>query len=374
MFSLIGLAHNTLMGDFLMFSYMRNLCVLSLVFIVFYSMETSAYDVSGLYQARVPVLDRSSTELSRGASLALSRVLVKLTGQVELTSKPELMLLQSRAKEFLLQYTYEKRQENEKLYLVAEFDPNALAAELEPLDVPIWGKERPLTFLYVVVTRPTGRQIFTAQESATYLFENRASYRGIPVVFPETEEIGSDLSLFSPHDMEIFLEKKSLSRSSGQDTSSFMLGHLSQSALGIWEADWILQVGQERYRWKLESDILELLIEGSVDVLADSLVRRFADPVLLARAEQLTIEISGVRSLQDYARVCAYVDSLDTVSEIFVREITEGNLYLDVTAKGGPKALRQSISFGDLLVGTDGDLTGYLLNAKTVQESANLDE
>ena len=357
-----------------MFSYVRNLCILHLVLITLYSAKTSAYDVSGLYQARVPVLDRSSTELSRGASLALSRVLVKLTGQVELKEKPDLISLQNRARELLLQYTYEKNQGNERLYLVAEFDPNALAAELEPLDVPIWGKERPLTYMYVVVTRPTGRQVFTAQERNARLFENRASYRGIPVFFPLVNETEMDLLRFHPDDMEIFLKEKSQLLGTGQDVSSLMLGHLSESALGIWEADWILQVGQEKYVWKLESDILELLIEGSADALADSLVRRFAAPELLARAEKLTIEISGVRSLQDYAKVCAYIDSLDTVSKIFVRRIVEDGLSIDVIAKGGLKALRQSISFGGLLIGTNGDLTGYSLSTKQVQESVKLGE
>ena len=94
-----------------------------------------------------------------------------------------------------------------------------------------------------------------------------------------------------------------------RDIPSVMLGHISQSSLGIWESEWGLQVGAEKYHWKLESDILELLIEGSIDVLADSLARRFADPELLARAEKLTIEISGIVSVKDYARVCIYIDN-----------------------------------------------------------------
>ena len=54
--------------------------------LIFFPFAVSAKMVEGLYQTKVFLNDRSTAELNRGFSEALVKVLIKLTGQSEISS------------------------------------------------------------------------------------------------------------------------------------------------------------------------------------------------------------------------------------------------------------------------------------------------
>lgn len=328
----------------------------SLIMLFVFAADARARDVAGLYSARVEVADRSAAELRRGAQVAFDEVMVKLTG---LRVPERTKQLTPRAAEFLLQYAYAEDAESNALMLNAEFDANALVPELEGLGVPVWGKERPDTLVWLVVDAIGGREI-VGGEGQTLLGDTlarRARRRGVPLLFPLVDiQATSELSTVGTWD-DIVASAERLSVPYG--VPAVLIGHLRQAPLGIWEARWSLLVEQERFGWQQEGDMVEFLLEDGADTLADGLARRFADPSQLGRAERMTLTIYGANSVERYARVTRYLNELDVVREVFVARVDDRVLEIEVVAQGGPAGFAESVSFGGVLTPVAGQLGAF---------------
>ena len=126
------------------------------------SATAPAASVSDLNAARVPVADRSDIEFARATANALEAVLVKMTGNSATPGTSAGRAVVARAKRLIQQYGYETVSgagtNTEQLLLRVEFDPNALAAEMRARDIAIWGKERPNTYLSLVLKNGNGER------------------------------------------------------------------------------------------------------------------------------------------------------------------------------------------------------------------------
>ena len=110
--------------------------------------------VEGLYQTKVFLNDRSTAELNRGFSEALVKVLIKLTGQSEISSNlPWVRTLIDGAESFIERYSFEPVSEPKiGLNLLAAFDKKILIQELKTLEIRQWGSVRP-TILFEIAKK-----------------------------------------------------------------------------------------------------------------------------------------------------------------------------------------------------------------------------
>jgi uncharacterized protein len=311
--------------------------------------SAQARDVADLYSATVPVPDRSSGELARGASAALSQVMVKLTGMRTSPANPALRPLYGRAGKLLLSYAYEASAGGDGLVLRADFDERALATELASAGVATWGKERPDTLVWLVVDDGMERRIAAADEPGAFaeVMLARAAARGIPLLLPLLD-IAEAQALGQAPDWPA-LRRTALALGARYATPAMLVAQVVQSAPGLWEAQWSARIAQDELDWSQEGDLPELVVEEGVDALADALARRYADPGMLAAAERLTLTVVGVRDAADYARLAGYLATLDTVGELFVHGVDNQSIRFGLTARGGRAALAQSFTFGQVL-------------------------
>ena len=326
-----------------------------------YSIRVSARDVPQLHGVVVPVKDRSDAEFSRSASMALAQVLVKLTGNRRIGKNAGVGALLSKASNLLLRFGYAQEADSGQLMLNTEFDEQAVAKELKTLGVPIWAKERPDTIAWLIVDEDTNRLLIGGDEPGRLgeVLLARAEARGIPLLLP-IMDVEESQHLIYASDWDS-LASTSLALSGRYGTPSILVGYLRQSVPGFWDVRWKIQVGEESFTWRAEGDIVDLVIEDGVDTLGDALARRFADPMMLAVADKFDLTVLGVQSVIDYARVLKYLESLDAVTDLYVRSIDNQHLRFEVTAQGGRRALAQSISFGEVLSPVNDQADAYQL-------------
>lgn len=323
----------------------------------------AAADVDGLYRASVPVDDRSPGELARGTRAALSGVLVKLTGDRQAAARSSAAEVLGEASSLLYKYGYADAPgvDGDELTLSAEFDPSALRGALERHGISTWGKERPETLIWLLVDEPGQRRIASNDEPGRWgeAVLERAESRGIPVLLPlvdiEAAQVVSGAAGWSD------LAEGSLRLSARYGPPAVLVGYLREAVPGIWEADWRLRVGQEDYQWRHEGGMPDLLVDDGINALADALARRFADPAMLARADDLDLAIVGLATAHDYATVVNYLEELDTVAELFVRGVDAQRLAVVVRARGGRTAFDQSVAFGRVLAPVRGQVGVYAL-------------
>lgn len=321
--------------------------------------SAQATGVAHLHRATVPVTDRSDTAFARAGATALEQVLVKLTGDRAVTRQAGVGKLLGRSRELMLQFGYRDADDG-ALTLFAEFDERALSRELQRLGVRPWAKERPDTVAWLIVDEGASRRLVGGDEAGRLgdTLLARADLRGVPVLLPLMDVEESQHLVYAADWDSLSTTALALARRYG--TPAVLIGYLRQSAPGFWDARWQVAVGDERFEVRQEGDIPELLVEEGVDVLADALARRFADATGGA-AERLSVTVFGVGSAADYARVLTYLESLDVVSDVFVRAASGQSVTYELAARGGNSALGQGIGFGQVLSPVPGRADAYQL-------------
>lgn len=308
----------------------------------------AARDVSGLYNASVAVKDRSPAERSRASAAALAEVLVKLTGNRRTPNDASARPLLGRASTLLLQYAYGNAPDG-SLTLNAHFDEQVLARELEERGVGTWGKQRPETVVFLIVDDAQGRSLVggEAPGKLSAALKHKADARALPVLLPlmdieESNQLGAAQESQAVLDGAVALAAR-------YGAAAVLVGHLREASAEVWEVRWRLDIDGETLAWSQEGALADAVIEEGVDALGDALARRYAEPGMLAGAERVSLAVVGVRSAQDYARLARYLDSLDSISALFLRSVDNQRLVYEITARGGRAALAQSIGFGHVL-------------------------
>ena len=324
--------------------------------------------VDQLTLARVPVADRSDIEFARGTSKALELVLVKLTGNSRTPRTERGRAVLAKAKRLVQQFGYEKPTAatgDESLLLRVEFDPQVLTEEMRANGLVLWGKERPETRLYIVVRTPqeqlllssASQQSGTAAETIRAIIKRQAQNRGIPTSFPAPDMaalIDTSGGLASVLSAALAVEQDS-------DADGVAVAIFEGSDLGLWEADWLFQIVDQRESFSNQGDLVALLAEEATDSLADVIGRRYANPVLLGHKESISWTIVGLYDEHDFARVTRYLSSLDGIEDLFIQRVTTEEMGMSAVVQGGYAGLEQSVTFGKILLPVDGSSSQFRL-------------
>jgi hypothetical protein len=154
-----------------------------------WSISAHAVTVSGLYEAEIPVTDQLIGSRKTAIRAALRIVLVKLTGDRNAPERAALEPVMAQAERYALQFRYRddlSRQAQQAMKLWVQFDEDALNKIMRDYGIPLWGKERPSTLVWLASDGSTGRRLVNIEDSSDYLgmLDKRAQLRGISLIFP----------------------------------------------------------------------------------------------------------------------------------------------------------------------------------------------
>jgi hypothetical protein len=342
---------------------MRRVRGFLLLLLLAHATPSPALKVQGLYEAEVPVVDQSAAARQQAVSGALRLVLVKLTGDRNITGTVSVAPLLAAAERYVQQFRYGEatvpstgpgaaaRKESR---LWVRFDENALNRDLRDIGVPIWGSERPSTLLWLVIAEGTGRNWAIEGEHDGYLsvIEARAAARGIPLLFPLFDL--EDGAALQTSDVRGGFAQPVLDASRRYNADAVLAATLESPVPGIWEARWTAWIGEETLAWTGEGDIPESLLEEGMDGIADMLAARYAGTHGTAEASAFEITVVNVESVDHYARALKYLQSLNSVADVQVAVVREGSVRFSLRAHGGEAALAQAFALGRTLERVDG--------------------
>ncbi|QSX31544.1 DUF2066 domain-containing protein [Shewanella cyperi] len=143
-----------------------------------------AVEVAKLDEADVQVGSRSASERDSAVREALALVLVKNSGSAAVLEHPLIRQQLSSASALLRQYSYLEKER--QLYVHASFDQARIVSLLRDAQLPVWGKQRPLTLMWLVVERDGERALLADQGESVQrqLLMQAAENAGIPVLLP----------------------------------------------------------------------------------------------------------------------------------------------------------------------------------------------
>jgi hypothetical protein len=286
-----------------------------------------------LYQTTVPLTDRSDAAQSAAFQSALKLVLVRVTGRRTADGDPVFAPLVTNARRYVQQY---RGAPDNQLWV--SFDGPAIERWLTQNGQPLWGPERPVTFVVLgVQTGPQSGTVVTADDTSELkqAIDAAAAVRGLPLLWPAAADLQRNHLDYAAVGGSASPALADLAHSKGAD--GLLIGRASNAtaAAGV---RWT-QVFQDR------SSEVSGALEG-VNRTADTYAGLFAASGSLA---PIDVEISGVEDLTDYAAVQAYLGALTFISHVGVQGLAGDVVTFRLSSRGGVEPLQRALALGGKL-------------------------
>ncbi len=270
-----------------------------------------------VFQATVPMSDRSEVTQNGAFQAALRVVLVRATGNRTAGEDAAFAPLLGNARRYVQQY----RTTTDNQLWVA-FDGAALERWLTQNGQPLWGRDRPSTLVWLQVQTNGGPPtVLSAEENSDLktAIDAGAALRGIPLIWPSAEAAAGS----NPSDLAHRLGAEGL-----------LIGHATGAAAVRWTLTF-----QDR------SSEFSGVLEG-VNHAADLYASLYAASGTLAPVD---IEVAGFEGVKQYAAVQGYLESLSFVTHVAPVALDGDTIRFRLTSRGGIEALRHVIALSGRL-------------------------
>jgi hypothetical protein len=295
-----------------------------------------AATVSGMYEATVPLSDRSEGGQAIAFQDAMREVLVRVTGQRDAGSQPALAPLISDARHYVQQFRIVGTNQ-----FFAGFDGAKIERAVIAAGQPLWGHQRPATLVWLAVDDGQRRTLIDAQSSSDLkeVLERAAQVRGLPLRWP----VGGGRIGFD----EVWNGSAESLRATASEfgADAVLVGRARSSNPASAQVQWTVLYGTA------SSDWLGTVEEG-VQGAADEFVRVFAAGNDAATTD-LSITVSGIADLAAYARVTDYLESMALISDVAVEQLTGDTVVYRARARGDVARVARAIELGNRLQAQD---------------------
>ena len=128
-----------------------------------------------------------------------------------------------------------------------------------------------------------------------------------------------------------------------------LVGRVYQPKPGTWQGRWTLYEGHNSHNWEVDGADINDVVGQGIDGLADTLAGQFAQVISETVRDTASLEVTGVASIDDYARVLKYLGGLESVAQVQVQQVAGDDLYLQLSLLSDPTGLAQHIALGATL-------------------------
>ena len=290
--------------------------------------SASALTRAELYQAKAPLADRSETAQTDAFQAALKIVLVRVTGRRTAEDDPALAPLLGNARRYVQQY---RAAPDGQMWV--SFDGPAIERWLTQNGQPLWGHERPTTFVWLAAqTGPQTGTIVTADDTSELktAIDAEAALRGVPLLWPSAVDVQRNHLDYAAVNGAPPTTLAEIGRHlGGEGTLIGRAGGTGESANVRW-----IHLFQDR------SSESSGALEG-VNRAADLYAGLFAASGSLV---PIDIEVSGLGDVPEYAALQTYLESLSFISHVSVTGLAGDIIKFRLTTRGGADSLQRALS------------------------------
>jgi hypothetical protein len=290
-----------------------------------------------LYQTTAPVTDRSDAAQTAAFQYGMRTVLVRVTGNRDADEDAALAPLVSSARRYVQQY---RAAADGQLWMA--FDGAAIERWLTQNGQPVWGRERPETFIWLAAQTgtPSGNQsgdLITAEDTSELKasIDAAASQRGLPIIWPSAADA----------------QKNHVDYAAVNGGSPAVLADIAHRLGGegvlIGRANGTSATASVRWTHLFQDRSSEY--SGSTDGVnraADLYASLFAASGSLQPVE---IEVTGIGDLRAYADIENYLESQTFISRLSVQALNGDTVRFRLATRGGAESLQRELQLSGLL-------------------------
>jgi hypothetical protein len=286
-----------------------------------------------LYQAKAPMADRSEAAQTEAFQTAMKIVLVRVTGRRTAEDDPALAPLIGNARRYVQQY---RGAPDSQVWV--SFDGPAIERWLTQNGQPLWGHERPATFVWLTAqTGPQSGTVITADDTSELkaAIDAAAVLRGVPLLWPSAAEMQRNHLDYAGVNGAAPSTLTDIGRRLGGE--GILIGRAGGNVAAA-NVRWT-HVFQDR------SSEFSGALEG-VNRTADLYAELFAAS---GDFVPIDIEVTGVGDLREYANVQTYLESLTFISHVSVAALTGDTIRFRLATRGGAESLQRTLSLNGRL-------------------------
>jgi hypothetical protein len=282
-----------------------------------------AQDALALRQVRVYEVNVSSqTDPAVQAQAGMRQVLVRATGSRDAANDPALANILAQAKDYVLL----TRPATTGNATTVVFDAAALERDITAAGRNVWASERPL--LVILLTGGPASGAFETRRQVEGALEAAGNRRGQPIRVARPEA----LSLPAMGDIAPDAALAAAQRLGGD---AVVVGYGDGVPNGgPWR--WVLAAPGINETW---SGSLDEGVHGSADLFA-----RSAQAFAVLPEVSILVEVEGVPSLREYARVAEALGAAGGVRSVQLAEAAGTHATFSVMTRGGSDALQNSLA------------------------------
>ncbi len=317
-----------------------------------WSATASSAQVEGLYQASVPVSEASERVQNSALNQTLARVLVKVSGSKDVlraqVGREGVSAALRNAQSLVQEFDFQDR--GDRVFLHAVFDAGSIDELLAQSGLPVWGRERPVTLVWLAVDVQGQRFLLSSENGAgiAKVLNHQANLRGIPVDLPIMDI--ADRQALSYSDVAGGFTDRVMTASQRYGDRSVLMGHLVQQATGKWDVQWTYRLSEVLRTWSARGLGLSAAMQSGIDGNADALAQRYAAKP--GTNAQLVVQIKGINGVAGYARVMNYLQGLSVVSDVQPVKIDDGMGLFRIDVAGDRRILLDVIALQSILQDT----------------------
>lgn len=327
------------------------------------SWPVRAVEVSGLYQGSSPVQSRDNErERQRAFSAAFRQVLVKITGNTEVLSRPVIRRAINAADDYVDTWSTRSvtaADGSAGIELnVTFFEPEVLSL-LESAGIPLWPGNRPYTLVWLAVQDELGDRQLVGSSSDDYrdvvsAIEQNAAASGLPLLLPILDF--DDRRAITVDDVWEMNRDKLLAASSRYQSESILAIRLFRAVNGevVGKASYLLR--DQVMSLDAFEEPLAAFIGDSIDLATRELSGYYA--VLLSGTDsaiEVNLTVEDIDSAEDYAGLLSYVGQLTDVNDVHIASVNQDVVRLRLSTGGQLRQLVETIALNRNLAPT-GDL------------------
>ncbi|WP_346839273.1 DUF2066 domain-containing protein [Microbulbifer sp. SAOS-129_SWC] len=334
--------------------------------------------IPDLYEVVEAVPSRGATDRADASSRGLEQVFVRVTGDADIGSNPQLKPLLAAARQYVQSYRYES--EDNQLYLHLSYDPQAVAEQVHKLQLPMWPNNRPATLVWLAVdSLRDGRSALSENDSPELYaaLDGIAMQRGLPVDFPVMD--ANDRGKMPLGNLWAQDEQAAERAAVRYRPDATLMGRLLEISDNRWQANWLLIQGGRSYAFDASGDSMEQVAMRGIDEAANVLAQRYAVRPDNGGGQQsaVVVEISGVDSFAAYTAASSYLQGLAQVSAAELLSVDRDRLRFALTTAAPLPRLRDALALNRKLHqrADEGpiDLSGYRAPAGSAQNPLSYD-
>lgn len=319
------------------------------IFLSWASLSNAAV-VKDLYTVRLPAQDQTVQQRASLLNQAFREVLVRVSGQEAVLAVPALAPALGNPENYVSQFSYVSSQDPKLApnSLVVAFQKSALDQLLIGAGQPVWGSNRPVCLVWIVVKQADGQLAISGEASQALreALSQEAGVRGLPLIFPLLDL--KDLAAIQAQNLWFGDWPTIFAASQRYSPSAILILQWDASQANI-SAHFVLSLDQAQSEWTETGTDLPTVANAGFDSAVDTLASAYAIRQGDTTPSVLTIRVEGVTGLAELTRTLRFFQNLTGTEQVVELAAGPSELVLQVHIQGNVEAYLQQIPLGKVL-------------------------